>query len=79
MGSQYYESDITRFLRDVVAANPDIEKSQREGRDMFWDRKVDFEVQERLHESEVPMKGYVYDTTPPKPGESRLPPTMQRH
>ena len=58
-----YESDITRFLRDMVAAHPEIEESQREGRAMFWDRKLEFEALERERQSEVPMKGYPYDST----------------
>ena len=72
MASQYYESDITRLLREV-ASDPAVEKSQRDGRDMFWDRKLDLGILERMHQSEVPMKGYVYDTTPPEPGQSRMP------
>lgn len=72
MASRCYESDITRLLREV-ASDPEVEKSQREGRAIFWDRKVDYGMQKRLHDSEVPMKGYVYDTVPPEPGESRFP------
>ena len=72
MASRYYESDITRLLREI-ASDPSVEKSQREGRNMFWDRKVDFGMQRRMHDSEVPMKGYVYDTVPPQPGESLMP------
>ncbi|OGA29938.1 MAG: hypothetical protein A3I01_02390 [Betaproteobacteria bacterium RIFCSPLOWO2_02_FULL_65_24] len=63
MQIRYYESDVTLFLRDVVAAHPEIQESQREGRAMFWDHKVDFEALEREHQSEVPMKGYPYDST----------------
>jgi hypothetical protein len=73
MASQFYVSDITRFLREVLEADPSIEKSQREGRDIFWDHKVDIDMQKRQQQAEVPMKGYVYDTTPPEPGQSRLP------
>jgi hypothetical protein len=73
MASRYYESEITRLLREVVEENPEVEKSQREGRDIFWDRKVDFDAQERQRRSEVPMKGYVYDAEPPLPGESGPP------
>ena len=71
MASRYYESDITRLLREVVAEHPEVEQSQREGRDMFWDRILDLDAQERQRRSEVPMKGYVYDPMPPQPGESR--------
>jgi hypothetical protein len=66
-----YESDVTRLLRDVVAAHPEIEASQREGRALFWDRKPDFETLERERESEVPMKSYPYDSTIPEPATRR--------
>jgi hypothetical protein len=67
-----YESDVTRFLREVVATHPEIEESQREGRALFWDRRVDFEALERELASEVPMKSYPYDSTIPEPGAKRL-------
>ncbi len=72
MASRYYESDITRLLREV-ASDPAVGKSQREGRSMFWDRKQDLSIVKRMQQSDVPMKGYVYDTTPPEPGQSRFP------
>ena len=72
MASRYYESDITRLLREV-AADPQVEKSQREGRDMFWDHKIDFGMQKRLQDAEVPPKGYVYDTSPPLSGHGGEP------
>jgi hypothetical protein len=72
MRTQYYESDITRFLRDLVAEHPEIEDSQREGRSLFWDRTVDFEALEREERSEVAWKGYPYDPTQPEPRIARL-------
>jgi hypothetical protein len=72
MHARYYESDVTRLLRDMLAAHPEIEQSQREGRALFWDRKVDFEALERERQSEVPMKGYPYDSTVPEPRTARL-------
>ena len=56
-----YESEETRLLREVVEANRRIEAEQREGRDMFWDRHIDFDELRRFEQSAVPMKGYVYD------------------
>ncbi len=70
MASRFYESDITRLLREL-ASDPAVERSQREGRGMFWDRKVDFGMQKRLRDAEVPPKGYVYDTSPPLSGHGR--------
>ena len=73
MASQFYVSEITRFLRKVLEADPAIEKSQHEGRAIFWDHRLDRDLQRRQQEAAVPMKGYVYDATPPEPGESKFP------
>jgi hypothetical protein len=64
-----YESEETRLLREVVEHDRRIEAEQREGRDMFWDRHIDFDELRRYQQSTVPMKGYVYDPElKPKPG-----------
>jgi len=55
-----YESDLTRLLRRVVESNPAIEESQRRGRAMFWDRRVDWDLERRKAESERPMLPYEY-------------------
>ena len=73
MASQFYVSDITRFLRQVLEADAAIEASQREGRNIFWDHRLDLDLQRRQQQAAVPMKGYVYDATPPEPGESQFP------
>ena len=72
MASQFYVSEITKFLREVVKSDPSIEKSQREGRDLLWDHKLDLDLEKRKQDSAVPMKGYVYDTIPAEPGQSCL-------
>lgn len=55
-----YESDITRFLRELKKKNPDIERGQREGRAIFWDKDIDAHLYERYAESDVPQPAYVY-------------------
>jgi len=55
-----YESDITRFLRELKQKNPDIERGQREGRAMFWDKDIDTQQYKRYAESDVPQPAYVY-------------------
>ncbi len=59
MASRMYESDITRLLREV-GSKPEVEKSRREGRSIFWDRKLDLGLMKRLEDSELPTPGYVY-------------------
>ena len=55
-----YESDITRFLRELKKNNPDIERGQREGRAIFWDKNIDADLYKRYEASEVPQPAYVY-------------------
>ncbi|HXC37606.1 MAG TPA: DUF3460 family protein [Burkholderiales bacterium] len=62
-----YESDLTRLLRGVVESNPAVEESQRRGRGMFWDKRLDFEEQRRKAESERPMLPYEYAPGFPQP------------
>lgn len=60
-----YESDITRFLRELKKKNPEIERGQREGRAIFWDKNIDADMYKRYEASEVPQPAYVYGSTLP--------------
>lgn len=55
-----YESDITKFIRDLKEANPDLDRQQREGRAIWWDKDVDPDLYRRFRESSLPQPGYVY-------------------
>lgn len=55
-----YESDITRFLRELKAENPDLERQQRAGRAIWWDRHVDPDLDRRFRDSTLPQPAYVY-------------------
>jgi len=57
-----YESDLTRFIRELKSKQPELERKQREGRAIWWDRQLDAEQLERWRESKVPQKPYVYQT-----------------
>jgi hypothetical protein len=57
-----YESDITRFLRDLKRERPQLEEQQRQGRAIWWDRPQDPEAQKRNKASRVPQQPYVYQT-----------------
>lgn len=57
-----YESDITRFLRELKQKNPDLERKQREGRAIWWDREVDLDELRRRNQAKVPQPPYVYYT-----------------
>lgn len=60
-----YESDITRFLRELKQKNPSIAEEQRKGRALWWDRPQDLDTQERDRESKVAQQPYVYQSRRP--------------
>ena len=36
-----YESDLTKFIRDFLAAHPEEVESQKQGRAIWWDKTPD--------------------------------------
>lgn len=34
-----YESDITKFMREFLKKNPQVVKSQQQGRALWWDKE----------------------------------------
>lgn len=60
---QQYESDITRFIKDLRQKNPDLERQQSAGRALLWDKApVDLDAQQRAKESRVKQQAYVYQS-----------------
>jgi hypothetical protein len=57
-----YESDATRFLRELKTKIPDLERKQREARAIWWDKELDPDDLRRWEESSVPQQPYVYQT-----------------
>ena len=57
-----YESDVTRFLRELKQARPHLEEEQRKGRAIWWDKPQDPDTARRFRESRVPQQAYVYQT-----------------
>lgn len=55
-----YESDHTKFMRELIEKNPKLEEKRLEARNIWWDKKLDKEEQKRFDESDEPMKPYVY-------------------
>ena len=64
-----YESDLTRFVRELKQRRPEIERKQREGRAIWWDKTLDLDEQARFRQARVRQQPYVYQTAP-----KRLPP-----
>ncbi len=63
-----YESDITRFIRDLKAKNPQIEELQKKNRATWWDRPQDLETLRERAQAAVPQPAYVYFPLP-RPGK----------
>jgi hypothetical protein len=69
-----YESEATRFIRDLLAKNPQIVEQQKKNRATWWDKPQDLATQKEHDESAVRQPGYVYFPLPEraadKPDES---------
>lgn len=58
-----YESDFTKFLKDLKQKDPKIEEHQREGRALLWDKApLDLDQRSRTEASRVKQQAYVYQT-----------------
>lgn len=55
-----YESEHTKFIRELIEKDPKLEEKRLEARKIWWDKKLDKEEQKRFDESDDPMKPYVY-------------------
>ena len=55
-----YESEHTRFMRELMEKKPELAEQQRKGRAIWWDRIPDADQDRRNAESKVPMQAYVY-------------------
>ena len=58
---QKYESDFTRFIKELKQKDPLLEEKQREGRALLWDKSpIDLDTRDRTNESTVQQQPYVY-------------------
>lgn len=58
-----YESEFTKFLKELKQQDPELEKKQREGRALLWDKApIDLDARRRAEESRVRQQAYVYQT-----------------
>ena len=55
-----YESDHTRFMRELFEKKPELALEQRRGRALWWDKELDGDEQKRNAESRVNQTPYVY-------------------
>ncbi len=55
-----YESEHTKFMRELFKKNPQFAEQQKKARAIWWDKKLDKEEHKRFKESKVLQKAYVY-------------------
>ena len=59
-----YESETTRFLRELKQKNPQIAEQQKKNRATWWDHPQDLQTSRERAEAAVPQPGYVYFPLP---------------
>ncbi len=57
-----YKSEISIFIDELKAKNPNLESEQRAGRALLWDKPVDRRAQAAWDDARVPQQPYVYQT-----------------
>jgi|GEM_PF-808733 len=57
---QTYESEFTKFMRELKQQRPELEAEQRQSRAIWWDHAQDLETAQRARESRVKQQAYVY-------------------
>ena len=57
-----YQSETTQFIDQLKTSKPDLEASQRQGRELLWDKTVDRSAWAEYRTAEVAQQPYVYQT-----------------
>jgi hypothetical protein len=65
-----YESETTRFIRDLLKDNPQIVEQQKKNRATWWDKPQDLETTKERSDAAVPQPPYVYFPLPKREGTS---------
>ena len=59
--SRHYESEHTRFMRELMEKRPDLAEKQREGRAIWWDKTPRALAEEvAMDRARVAQSAYVY-------------------
>ena len=63
-----YESETTKFIRELLQKNPQLVEQQKRNRLTWWDKPQDLETSRDRAQSNVPQPAYSYFPLPtPKP------------
>jgi hypothetical protein len=61
--SRHYESEHTRFIREMKDTKPALEAEQQRSRAIWWDKLPrDLAERKRMDAGRVPQPAYVYQT-----------------
>ena len=59
--ARHYESEHTRFIREMKEKKPVLEQEQRASRAIWWDKRPqDLATTKEMDEGRVPQAAYVY-------------------
>jgi Protein of unknown function (DUF3460) len=64
-----YESDITKFVRDLLEKSPELKELQMANRATWWDKKQDLQEIKRQEQSAAPKLPYAYFPLPKVDGQ----------
>ena len=54
--SRHYESEYTKFIRELMKKNPDLVQKQREARAIWWDKNPrELAEAQRMDQGRVPQ------------------------
>jgi len=56
-----YESEHTKFMRELLEQHPDWSEDRLVGRALLWDRKIDLAEQQAFIEANQASRPYPYD------------------
>ena len=62
-----YESEATRFLRDLLDRNPELRELRLRNRATWWDHPQDLQEQQERDAARVEQGAYVYFPLPQPP------------
>ncbi len=75
-----YESEATRFLRELHASHPELRELRSRNRATWWDRPQDAGLQRERDAARVPQGAYVYFPNPsPHAPRDSYPPRRRAH
>lgn len=71
MPSYMYESDVTRFVRELLEKQPELKEMQKQNRATWWDKILDPDQLRRYAVSEAPKAPYAYFPLPEAESQSK--------